>query len=150
MATRVALGEGEKKAQDLSRQNARPGGLSADAEASDTGRAAHGPFVDEGQTTQQTTPPSTSRDPRRVPPPAQGPARDVAPTAPATGTAVVSGRVTLEDGQAVRRARVTLRNAETRLERAAATDENGRFLLSGLPGGRYSLLANKAAYLTTY
>jgi protocatechuate 3,4-dioxygenase beta subunit len=108
----------------------------------------HGPFVgDDDQT--QVPPPTGARDPRTQPP-QQGQPRDAIAAANATGTSAVTGRVVLDDGQPVRRARVTVRNAETRVERAAATDEAGRFAIRGLPAGRYTLTASKPAFLTAY
>jgi 5-hydroxyisourate hydrolase-like protein (transthyretin family) len=164
-ATRLTLGDGEKKMQDLARSNARPGGP-AELPAPHDGfgttalvdspelpdRHAHGPFVDDAGQAQQTQPPPRTRDPRAPapPPPAPGQARDAVAATPKPGTAVAAGRVTLEDGQPVRRARVTLRHTETRFERAAATDENGRFSIAALPAGRYTVMATKGAYLTTY
>jgi hypothetical protein len=147
LATRVTIGEGETRTQDLTRQNARPAGGEPVVEPADAGAEprAHGPFV-------QQQPPPPTRDPGRLPPPQtpQGP-RDVRQL-PTTGTATISGQVLIDDSspQPARRARVTLRHTETRAERAASTDEMGRFVITGVPAGHYSLTATKAAFLTAY
>jgi protocatechuate 3,4-dioxygenase beta subunit len=72
--------------------------------------------------------------------------------APLAGTASVSGRVIEAGGSAqpVRRARVTMRAADSRTEYAVMTDDEGRFVLASLPPGRYSLVATKPAFLPSF
>ncbi|MGE5833555.1 MAG: carboxypeptidase regulatory-like domain-containing protein [Acidobacteriota bacterium] len=155
-ANRASISEGEKRVQDLERRNTRPPGGGQDL-ATDVGRGlspgAEGDDAepmdvdtvagskDPAYTEQQTT-----RDPRATP---QTRDRTAEPT---TGTGVISGVVVQDDGtnSPMRRARVTLRRAESTAERAVMTDDSGRFSISGLPEGRYTLLAGKAAYLTAY
>jgi len=137
-ATIVSVGEGLDATRDLTTQAVR--GLSGRAPApvlvehdSWDPSAGHGPFVPESDepTLQQT------RD------------RMVQPT---SGTASVTGVVITEDGtgQPLRRVRVSIRSADSTTERAVMTDDRGRFVLSALPPGRYSLTATKPAYVTSY
>ena len=72
------------------------------------------------------------------------PPRDTARPAQ-TGTARLRGRVvSLETGAPLRRAQVSITGAETQLRRATTTDGEGRYEFVELPGGRFSLGANKA------
>jgi protocatechuate 3,4-dioxygenase beta subunit len=70
--------------------------------------------------------------------------------AAAIGTASVAGIVVLDgaNAQPVRRATVTLSGAGA-LNRSAVTDDEGRFVIGGLPAGTYGLRAEKPAHLTT-
>ena len=83
--------------------------------------------------------------PRPAPP--QVPARDgAAPQRP--GTALLTGMVTAADGsRPVRRASVTLANAEAGFRRTVTTDENGAFSFAQLPPGNYTLSATRQGYL---
>jgi hypothetical protein len=77
-------------------------------------------------------------------------ARD--PTAPpVVGTAAISG--VIEDdrqpAEPVRRAVVTLTGAGLHPNRGAIADDEGRFLLRGLPAGRFTLTAERGGYVTT-
>ena len=79
------------------------------------------------------------------------PARDRpgAQTPSPTGTAVITGTVTMAGtGQPARKARVMLSGTEIRGSRTAATDDQGRFLFTALPAGRYSLSASRPGHLT--
>jgi hypothetical protein len=79
----------------------------------------------------------------------QTPVRDASPGS-AAGTGVLSGVVVSGDsaGRPVRRVTVTLNGGDiTNL--LAITDDNGRFAFRGLPAGRYTLSASRAAYVTT-
>ena len=68
---------------------------------------------------------------------------------PATGTARIRGRVTAAPGGApLRRVRLTLQTpAGPEFTKVVMTDAQGRYEFSGLPAGRYSLSASKAAYV---
>lgn len=68
--------------------------------------------------------------------------------APPTGTAQVSGTVVSLDATPVpvRRAIVTLRDGL--VSRSAISDDRGQFVFRALPAGRYSLTAQKAAWVT--
>ncbi len=75
--------------------------------------------------------------------------RDVT-AAPPAGTASIAGTVFLagETKPPARKARVTLTNlAQSTPGQTATTDENGAFLFTGLPAGRFEIQAVKAAYL---
>jgi uncharacterized protein (DUF2141 family) len=82
------------------------------------------------------------------------PAQQVRDTAaePATGSGSISGVVMQEDasGRPMRRARVSVRSADQRVERVAVTDDQGRFRVDHLAAGRYSVIATKPAYVTAY
>jgi Carboxypeptidase regulatory-like domain len=82
---------------------------------------------------------------------AQPPRRDTPVVPTPMGTASVSGRVLLGDtaGTPVRRAVVTLLSTDGVDPRSAITDNEGRFTVGGLPGGRYTLTAKKPAHLTS-
>lgn len=140
-ATRVTVALGTQLTQDLATQPFRgniggtPFPIAAPAASSALvadDEYVHGPFV-----------PDT--------PDAGQQARD-ARVAAVAGTSAISGIVLLDDGtnQPVRRARVSLRSVESRVDYAVMTDDEGRFRLSGLPTGRYSLTALKPAHVTTY
>jgi hypothetical protein len=83
----------------------------------------------------------------QVPPP-----RDAAPASqqkPAVGTAVISGSVMMAGStQPARKVRVSLSGAELRGGRTGVTDDQGRFLFTALPAGRYNLTANKPGHVT--
>jgi protocatechuate 3,4-dioxygenase beta subunit len=75
--------------------------------------------------------------------------RDQGPAPSRTGTAALSGVVVTDEQtpQPIKRAAVTVVNADGTFNRTAYTNEAGRFSLTGLPAGRYSLSVNKAPYL---
>lgn len=90
----------------------------------------------------QTTAPTPA--PRPLSPPV--PPRDAVP-APA-GTGRIRGRVVLaNDGQPLRRAQVTL-TGEPNLRRQVTTDGDGRYEVSDLPAGRFTVSAGKGGFLT--
>ena len=77
----------------------------------------------------------------------QFPPRDTQPMP--TGTARIRGRVLAADtGTPLRRAQVRLTSQNIRNAKTATTDTEGRFDLSELPAGRYTLAVSKAGYLT--
>lgn len=79
---------------------------------------------------------------------AAGQARDAVQVA-VVGTGMIIGQVISGDaGTPVRRARVTLSGAELRGQRSAVTDDEGRFVFTQLPAGRYTMNASKAGYVT--
>jgi hypothetical protein len=149
-ATPVSVGEGDKHSQDLTTRAVRAPGGGAPAPVAaptaidanvwspsiDESDRAHGPFVAEDDDAQQ------SRDTRDT--------RGAAAGAPAS----ISGVVVIDDGsgtpQKMRRARVALRGGEQRTARAVMTDDEGRFTLTNLPAGRYSLSATKPSYVTAF
>jgi len=79
--------------------------------------------------------------------------RDIgAPGSPArVGTGVIAGTVMTDEQtpQPVRRAAVSVVNTDGSVARTTFTDGAGRFTLSTLPEGRYSLSATKAPFLRT-
>jgi protocatechuate 3,4-dioxygenase beta subunit len=153
-AARVTLNDAEKRTQDLTRLNARPGGSPAAEPAVIDEPAPGGPYVPEiDQLTQQTQTQAPPRDTKPAPTPTPKPATPARDTPdPGTGTASVSGVVVLEDAtqSPLRRTRVTLRGVDTRAERTVTTDDMGRFAFAGIPAGNYSLVAAKAAYVQAF
>ena len=76
------------------------------------------------------------------------PPRDRAPSAQ-TGSAVIRGRIVGADtGKPLRRVKVRLSGAELgRDERMVSTDADGRYEISDLPAGRFTLSAERRGYL---
>ncbi len=65
------------------------------------------------------------------------------------GTAMILGQIVAADnGAPVRRARVTLSGPELRGQKVTVTDDQGQFVFTLLPAGRYNLNASKAGYVT--
>lgn len=87
------------------------------------------------------------------PPPAaaQAGTRDAIPAQVTPGTGVIAGRVQSpgETPQPIRRAIVTLTDTATNAARSVVTEDDGTFALNGLGAGRYTLIVEKPAYLTT-
>jgi hypothetical protein len=93
--------------------------------------------------------PSNAQAPN--PPAAQRtPPRDARPPAPATGNAIIRGRVLAPDGGRPLR-RVQIRIVATGLSdaqgRTTSTDEDGRYEMTDLPAGRYTVTATRAGFL---
>jgi hypothetical protein len=64
-------------------------------------------------------------------------------------TVALEGRVVDETGAPVAGAQITARSTGNQIERAARSDNSGRFALSGLPAaGTYSLTASMAGFVT--
>jgi len=84
----------------------------------------------------------------------QGAIRDVSPQRAApSGAASISGVVLLDGATSatpVRRAIVTLTGTGITTSRQLLTDDEGRFVFAGLVAGRFSLTAEKPAYVKTY
>ena len=79
---------------------------------------------------------------------AAGQVRD-ATQAPVTGTAMIIGQVVTGDtGTPVRRARVNLSGAELRGQRSTMTDDEGRFVFTQIPAGRYTMTSSKAGFVS--
>src|SRR5947208_3790883 len=74
------------------------------------------------------------------------PARDIAPAQP-QGTAGLAGRVvTADTGRPVKRARVIV-SAGGRQSRATTTDEQGRFRITDLLAGSYTITASRTGFV---
>lgn len=77
------------------------------------------------------------------------PPRMMAGQQPAKGTAVMRGTVVAADtGVPIRRVLVRAMSPEIQDVKAATTDEQGRFEITELVGGRYTLTAQKGGYVT--
>jgi hypothetical protein len=79
--------------------------------------------------------------------------RDAAPTRSAGGTGVITGTVTTGEPTSptpLRRAIVSVTGTGIIGTRQVATDEQGRFVVDALPPGRFTLIVDRAGYLTTY
>lgn len=78
------------------------------------------------------------------------PPRMIQPAAPVpTGTAVLRGVVVAADtGAPIRRAQVRASAPGTQDSRTTLTDEQGRFELRELTGGRYTLVVSKGGFIT--
>lgn len=87
-----------------------------------------------------------ARDPRTAPTPQQPAARDAAAR---TGKGVIAGVITTDDQtpEPIKRAQVTIVAPDMQLTRTTFTNDAGRFSLTGLPAGRYTLNVSKAPYL---
>jgi len=76
-----------------------------------------------------------------------GQARD-AVVQPASGTAIILGQVVTGDaGTPVRRARINLSGQGLGGQRSSMTDDDGQYVFTQLPAGRYTLTASKAGYV---
>lgn len=65
-----------------------------------------------------------------------------------TGTAVIQGYVIVADtGSPVRRAEVRATSNATRTARVATTDDSGRFVLTDLPAGQWTVTASKGGFV---
>lgn len=65
------------------------------------------------------------------------------------GTSVIRGLVTAADTNTpLRRAQITANSPDTRSSRAVSTDANGRFELTSLPAGRWTLTASKGGFVS--
>jgi protocatechuate 3,4-dioxygenase beta subunit len=125
-AIRVTVAAGERKSQNVPVAGRAPGpGPDPDAEP-----RPHGPFLAEDQT--------------------QTPTRDARPPEP-SGSGIISGVVVSDEpaSKPLRRARVTL-NGSGLGGRLVFTDDEGRFVFKGVPAGRFTLQAQKDAYLVMY
>ena len=71
--------------------------------------------------------------------------RDRADAPQPVGNAMLSGTVVTDEmtPQPVKRAQISLANADTGFVKIAYTDNAGRFAIPNLPAGRYSLSASK-------
>jgi len=79
---------------------------------------------------------------------AQQPTRDTQAQAQVPATGVIAGVVTVDGaGTPVRRARVTANAPELRGGRSTITDDQGKFSLTALPAGRFTITASKAGYI---
>jgi hypothetical protein len=65
------------------------------------------------------------------------------------GTGSLSGIVVDDEDRPVRRAVVTLTGDQLRPSRGAITDDEGRFTLTGLPAGRFTLTVARGAYVSS-
>src|SRR5262249_48569464 len=156
-ANRVTLNDAEKRTQDLTRLNVRPGGAPEPEALAIDEPVLGGPYAPEidQQTQQQTQPPP--RDTKPAPAPAPTPKPNPPPPArdkssPSGGTAAISGVVLLDDASQtpLRHARVTLRGVDSRAERTVTTDDMGRFAFTEVVSDNYSLTVNKAAYVSVF
>jgi hypothetical protein len=159
LATRVTLLEGGKQSLDLSRQTVR-GGLAKNTsgmffvpEKNTSGMFFEADALEPGDSGQESPEfePGGEKHTRRVFFQQTRDAR-IEPTVAAANAATLSGSVTLDDvsNQPVRRARVSVRGTDARLDRAVMTDETGRFVVGALPPGRYSVIVTKPSYLAGY
>lgn len=79
---------------------------------------------------------------------AAGQGRDATQTA-VVGTGLIIGQVITGDaGTPVRRARVNLSGTELRGQRSTMTDDEGRFVFTLVPAGRYTMTASKAGFVS--
>src|SRR5580765_6172795 len=91
-----------------------------------------------GLAAQQQQPPA--RDPRTAP---------VAVNAAPTGTGLIGGTVTADDGRPVRFAYIVLLGATTGIVKVSSSDADGKFTFNNLPVDRYTVGASKQPYLGT-
>ena len=91
--------------------------------------------------------PPGSSVPGPLGPRGQMPPRDATSPIP-TGTSRISGRVVSTDGMPLRRATVRVTSTEIRVNRSATTDADGRYEVTSLPAGRYSIAVSRNGYVT--
>ena len=94
--------------------------------------------VANGQVVAAAAPPVASTPPREFS------AKDIAPP---TGAGAIAGAVIDLEKKPVRRAHVTIEGTgDIRLERTTITDDQGRFSVTDLPAGRFTVSAEKTGY----
>ncbi len=81
------------------------------------------------------------------PPPPPAAPRDMVNLDKTPGKAVVRGRVTTAEGKPLRRARVSIRLAESSTPKIASTNVHGRYEIRDLPAGRYLVSVIRSGYL---
>jgi protocatechuate 3,4-dioxygenase beta subunit len=149
-ASRVSLGEAEQRVFDLSVQDVKVGGTDSAAVATRPSTILV-PTV-ELLSSDEAIPLADGSSPREAGGDAgiSQQARDRL-VADKPGAATISGTV-IDDqnGQPIRKARVSIRGQELRSERVALTDDDGRFAVGGLPPGQFTVMATKPAYLSAY
>ena len=92
----------------------------------------------DGQVVAAAAPPAAS------PPPREFSAKDIAPP---TGTGAIAGAVIDLEKKPVRHAHVTIEGTgDIRLTRTTITDDQGRFSVTDLPAGRFTVSAEKTGY----
>jgi len=144
-AQRFTLTPGEKRTLDLALSDVKPpsiGRLDQQSHAKPDipwipdAASEGGPFVAETEVTGQVT---------------QQPVRDNRPPETA-GTGSISGVVTINDGspRPARLARVSVSGAGLSGERAALTDDAGRFTIAWLPAGDYQVAVTKPGFLMMF
>jgi protocatechuate 3,4-dioxygenase beta subunit len=136
-AARVTLGDREKRALNLTlpRQAGIAGGMMP--------AVFRPPDMTRGFEDTRLQPGDDGDEPQ-----GQATGRDARPAAGA-GTGVVAGAiVTGERREPMRRAHVVLSGAALPGTRVVMTDDEGRFAFNAVPAGRFTLSAEKAAYLT--
>jgi hypothetical protein len=71
---------------------------------------------------------------------------------PPTGTGVIMGRVTSTEGgvKPLRRVMISATSSTVRRPRTTTTDDDGRYVIDGLPDDLYTVMASKPAYVTTW
>jgi protocatechuate 3,4-dioxygenase beta subunit len=78
----------------------------------------------------------------------QQPARDRAAQQQPAGTAVVTGRIVAADtGRPIKRARVTVAGGPGRRARATTTDDQGRYQVTELSPGNYTITASRTGFV---
>src|SRR5262249_57902090 len=84
------------------------------------------------------------------PPPPPPPAQPPRDTPMKTGTASVRGRVVAEGTNVpVPRVEIRVSTSENPAGKTAETDANGRYEVTGLAAGRYTVAASKPRYIRT-
>src|ERR1017187_1651543 len=86
-----------------------------------------------------------------TPSPQQPPQRDATSVAPTMGGASIAGKVVDDQAQpaAVRRAIVTVAGPGLVPSHSAITDDEGRFAIDRLPGGRFTITVSRASFVTS-
>ncbi len=85
---------------------------------------------------------------------AQNPTRDTTAAAQktVTGTASITGSVAVDDaqGRPLRRVTIALSSGVLRVPQNTVTDDAGRFVITGLPAGTYTLSATRAGFVPAF
>ena len=81
------------------------------------------------------------------PPPPPAAPRDMVNLDKTPGKAVVRGRVSTSEGRPLRRARVSVRLADSSTPKIASTNVHGRYEIKDLPAGRYLVSVIRSGYL---
>jgi hypothetical protein len=85
---------------------------------------------------------------QQPPPSAPQPPRDRAGVQDPTGAGIIRGKITNTDGRPLRRVQLSLSGDPLTQAKTTSTDSQGKYELTGLPAGHFTLSASRNGYLS--